>query len=1483
MTPSQDPAEQPSSISEYVVLESGLQSPTPSSPSKASSATGRKEAYSALVQKVQNWSVANYHHCPEKRIQHVSMTPSIFKVTISIDESKGLMGTGIGSSLKAAERQAFESLEKIIQFFEESKNNKEECPIKDPSSYKSFEDDKDESQPWFKMVKQYVDSISIMHTRQPSHLEECIEWDKRFWVILKIECQPPLVGKGVHVNKKKAINLAAIVVAYQLDNRVDQNPAKPIEPTPLAEYSDYIVKEPDECLGLAWLPSAKTMVHRIFSKCLKREPLFDVKAIDNVKPVRYLAQITYDEATCGKGQGMSSKDATRLASVDLCFKLWKINPQLLDLPLPISTPNKPKAEEPIPDKPANQVANNSPKKKETNSPSKPNAVNDTKVEKSMQKSTEDIGDWKTRPKFAIHEIFLSDTGRTPQYKLEESDRNGTFSSTVRYEKDKLVIIGRGQGPNASQASFNAALDFCKKYFSRMSLGEKRASDEENAPKAKSLKSGKELNVKVELLRPISINAEFALFVFQRHNLIANMKISNRGPSHKLVWICCIPIRINSKLIEGKAESSTKNSAILAAVNELARHLRNYDGSLYELFLDTKKPHQHQQPDTGRDIEMVDHISKSLTVIRQPEIPLVVSTDDRNALLLVCDPRKLNLFENCVLEQRQEIVANSQRPSVPLQTPSPEFLVQKSHALAERQTAFLSSGPGREVINRRHSCPSNMIREPILHALTRSNVVIVDGAVGCGMSSQIPLLILENMISKNVGVSCNILVVVTSNVEAVALADHLAHQRGSKLGQEIGYRIGEIDDCEPELYGCILFTTFSYFLRTAKRNPFFVEFSHIILDDISARSLEVDISLLLAREAISHRPELRLLIYSKEDGRPLIGVLESYFSRFLKTVVPVPFDKSMNVKTSFLDEIVKLFEPSELEAICARESDSRLVLEGNKPKGVPYALLEAFIGKIAKSNELAVSKKGILVIVPTLNDALILKRTLSFGAALKPLEGRKVAIHMLHANMRHSELMAILAEPSNNSFDLIISTDLIETGFVSCLDMIMVVDCGLRVGPLAGSISTASASMDSQFQDCDFPGKLMVVDPISLQRRSRQSNQRHYVLTQRRLVEESVVECEAKRISLERLITRSLSLLGNQLMGFPNTTELILRLPEVLASASQIENAFAKLHEMSLCFANQRLLTELGEVVCRIPLEPNWGRFLVGCVLMRCLEAGLLICASVVVGSSPVIGLFNEDPLDIKKYSSDHYGIIIAFNRWQEARPRFLTHSSEQQFCQQNGLDLTCLRQMERVKNRLMDCLENDLRLLSGVAVIYAPDSPDLKQCLNANLEKRSILRGLLVYAMAENLAVGYGSSPLYSLQVGDTVVPIAEGSACLMTQVNHETGPGVFVFDRQDAGRAVLVSRVPAMAGALLGHTEQSDSGPIKMSHWTNYNSRDSKSLFIFRQVLHKAIGWLASAASLTSCSPTSSADNVKEATAYATKVIALAASLIRNHSYFEQ
>jgi HrpA-like RNA helicase len=1469
-----------------------------SSPSKDPNALKlKREAYSTMVQRLHKWSIENYHRQPSKNIQHLSLTPSIFRVSVIIDEEKGVLGVGMGTSLKLAERQAMETLDKVVRLFDESREKNDNCPVKDLSAYMSFEDDNDKAQPWFSFVKNYVDSLSILHTRQASQVEECIEWDNRFWITLKVEGQPTLLGKGVHTTKKKATNLAAIVIAHQLDARAASNSGKaPIEPAVLPEFSEYLAKDPEECSSLPWVTQAKSHIHRIFSKQFKKEPIFEVQTVETVKPIRYIARVVFDENIDGKGQSLNSKEAIRLACIDLCSKLWKLSPGLFEcVTTPAATTTVLAKNTDVPKLSTTAEQNKSPNENVQASLSATKKTEDP-ASATTATSIEKYSDWEKKPKFVIHDIFIKQSGRPPVYKLDEDASIGITYSSITLKADNSVIVGRGKASNASQASFNAALDFCRKYFSKISLGDKRLSDEdEKAPQAKSLKSNKERPL-FETLGPISINAEFLIWVFRHLNQQPIIRISNRGPAHSLVWQSVVNIRIHSQQLSGKSEASAKKIAIVSSVNELTRLLREFDPTLYERFELEKEPKNQpltktvdQQPKLlSSNVESTNNIAvkepASLKPVKPQEIRLVVSSDDKSSLQSLCDPRRLKTLHDIVEEQNRIIAKSPSSFDVKSQSfPSHESLSQKNLLLGERQAQLYSSKHGIELLHKRQASPSFRARDKILNALIKSSVVITEGAVGCGMSSQISLVIFENMIANHRGVSCNILVIVSSNIEAIALANHLANERGTKVGEEIGYRVDD-DSCEPIHFGSIMFITYPCFIRAARNTRVWGEYSHIFLDDISSRSLEVDLSLMIIREIISKHHEVRLLANLKEDGPHMSSLLASYFSKYPIEIVQIEVLQNNFCQLQYLDDIVKVLDLNEVTANSAKESDTKLALEGVKPNGVPFSLIDLTIRMLLNTQSNA--PNSLLVIVPTFFDASKLRQSLVYSNALESsVRQQNISIHLLHANMTYTELTTLISESrKTGSMTLIIATDVIETGFVSCLDLPYVIDCGLRLGPNSGSARVYPVS-ESQEQDAELSSNLAVVDHLSLKRRSRHSNKFYFVLAQYKAVGECRPPCEAKRVSVDQLLMASLKILGNQLVGCTEINKLVLRLPEP-PNEKEIEECTDRLTKMLLLSPQTNLLTEFGEIVSRIPLEPKWARFLIASVLMRCLDAGLVISAAAAVGVTPLKLGRTEDPLDLKKYASDHFAIFVAYNRWQEARHRFLTHTVEQNYCHQNCLDLPCLQQIEKVRNRLFECLDKEVLLLSNMVSLYSPEQGAIKQIFNANLEKRSIIRGLLVYALSDQITIGHGPTPLHFLQTKHSVIPISETSACSLAEFSTEMGPGMFVFESVNAeGKATGVSRVPAMAGALLSHHSlicqtpfdfsTISASPLQAANWLDLNYRESKLLVLYRQALHMSIVWLTS-----NCGKSQA---IQEVGKYAQSVVSLAASLIRYHSSFEQ
>ena len=81
------------------------------------------------------------------------------------------------------------------------------------------------------------------------------------------------------------------------------------------------------------------------------------------------------------------------------------------------------------------------------------------------------------------------------------------------------------------------------------------------------------------------------------------------------------------------------------------------------------------------------------------------------------------------------------------------------------------------------------RDKILELIRNHRVVIIEGETGCGKSTIVPQLILEDALTSSRSKDCKIIVTQPRRVAALRIAERVASERGETLGQTVGCLLG----------------------------------------------------------------------------------------------------------------------------------------------------------------------------------------------------------------------------------------------------------------------------------------------------------------------------------------------------------------------------------------------------------------------------------------------------------------------------------------------------------------------------------------------------------------------------------------------------------------------------------------------------------------------------------------------------------------------
>lgn len=147
------------------------------------------------------------------------------------------------------------------------------------------------------------------------------------------------------------------------------------------------------------------------------------------------------------------------------------------------------------------------------------------------------------------------------------------------------------------------------------------------------------------------------------------------------------------------------------------------------------------------------------------------------------------------------------------------------------------------------------RGEIAAAIRDHQVVIVCGDTGSGKSTQLPKICLE----LGRGVEGIIAHTQPRRIAARSVANRIAEELGSPLGQDVGYKVRFTDATNPRTY--IKLMTDGVLLAESHHDRYLNQYDTIILDEAHERSLNIDFLLGYLKRLLPSRPDLKVIVTS----------------------------------------------------------------------------------------------------------------------------------------------------------------------------------------------------------------------------------------------------------------------------------------------------------------------------------------------------------------------------------------------------------------------------------------------------------------------------------------------------------------------------------------------------------------------------------------------------------------------------------------------
>eukprot|EP00930_Biecheleria_cincta_P029236 TRINITY_DN20352_c0_g1_i1.p1 TRINITY_DN20352_c0_g1~~TRINITY_DN20352_c0_g1_i1.p1 ORF type:complete len:2384 (-),score=428.36 TRINITY_DN20352_c0_g1_i1:36-7187(-) len=313
---------------------------------------------------------------------------------------------------------------------------------------------------------------------------------------------------------------------------------------------------------------------------------------------------------------------------------------------------------------------------------------------------------------------------------------------------------------------------------------------------------------------------------------------------------------------------------------------------------------------------------------------------------------------------------------------------------------------------------------IRSAIARSQVVCVQGETGCGKSSVLPTVLLED---PNARIACT----QPRRLAAIALAQRVASLRNEKLGEQVGYRVA-MDGASSSSTRLTFATAGWLLMRLAHAPGALSRYTHIVLDEIHERDMDADLLLLLLRKELPKFPQLRVILMSAtvDTSRFL-----DYFEASGVAVEREPLIVGVRRFPTwqyFLDEVA---HGGALPSAALRVRTDRLdrATIDQKRIDIEPQLLNAAVNIVS-----AVAKPGLCVLVflpglaeiEQLNDLLVSQK-----------DSCPLTIYWLHSAVPHEQQRQALQAPPPRHAKVVLSTNIAESS-VTIPDVRYVVDFGV---------------------------------------------------------------------------------------------------------------------------------------------------------------------------------------------------------------------------------------------------------------------------------------------------------------------------------------------------------------------------------------------------------------------------------------------------------
>lgn len=601
---------------------------------------------------------------------------------------------------------------------------------------------------------------------------------------------------------------------------------------------------------------------------------------------------------------------------------------------------------------------------------------------------------------------------------------------------------------------------------------------------------------------------------------------------------------------------------------------------------------------------------------------------------------------------------------------------------------------------RDSLPAHNVRETLRAALQKHNTVVIGGETGSGKTTQIPQFLYEFMCEEGHGSSANIVCTQPRRLAATSVALRVAEERDEAVGGTVGYSI-RLENCVSKKTQ-ITYCTTGIVLRRLQTDKYLGRVSHVVVDEIHERGVDTDFLLILLRDLVRRRQDLKVVLMSATmdselfaryfDGAPVISIAGRTFPvkvMHLEQIIPEvnytleegsPFEKIsgdketrrrntrknvLNLDLEDVEEDVEREKAQHRLAQVVRASPKTLdTLARMNYDVINYELTEYIVEYI----DTALRVPGaVLVFLPGMAE---IQRCLE-QLKLNPRLTKSCLFYNLHSSLGSSEQQGVFRRPPAGKRKVILGTNIMETS-ITIDDAVYVIDTG--------------KAKENRYNARKSLSELVTVNISKANCRQRQGRagrvQEGFCF---RLFTEAQFEafddhqlCEMHRVPLESLILQIYALhLGDEV----EYLQKALTPPEERAIHSSVK----VLTTLGALTAEKRL-TSLGQHLANLPLDVRVGKMIIHGALLQCIDPVLTIAACLATRSPFIASVdFRTEVENMRRAFagetlSDQLSSWFAYNKWASVLQQKGT-AAARKVCEDYFLSPATLKQIESTKRQ----------------------------------------------------------------------------------------------------------------------------------------------------------------------------------------------------------